>query len=54
VEDAAEEKQMEMLIHQAQNVEHRLELDTQEMAGSRQAGLSGDRQNRKHVNGAQA
>ena len=54
VEYAAEEKQMEMLIHQAQNVEHRLELDTQEMAGSRQAGLSGDRQNRKHVNGAQA
>jgi circadian clock protein KaiC len=53
-EYAAEEKQMEMLIHQAQNVEHRLELDTQEMAGSRQAGLSGDRQNRKHVNGAQA
>jgi circadian clock protein KaiC len=49
----AEEKQMEMLIHQAQNVEHRLELDTQDMAGSRQAGVSEGRQNRKQVNGAQ-
>jgi circadian clock protein KaiC len=49
----AEEKQMEILIHQAQNVEHRLELDIQDMAGSRQAGLSAGRQNRKQVNGAQ-
>ena len=39
-EYAAEENQMETLIQQAQNVEHRLELDTQEMAGSRQAGAS--------------
>ena len=31
---------METLIQQAQNIEHRLELDTQEMAGSRQAGAS--------------
>jgi circadian clock protein KaiC len=49
----AEEKQMEVLIHQAQNVEQRLELDTQEMAGSRQAGVAAGKQNRKHVNGAE-
>lgn len=49
----AEERQMEMFINQAQNVEHRLELDIQDMAGSRQAGLSAGRQNRKQVNGAQ-
>jgi circadian clock protein KaiC len=51
--DEAEEKQMEVLIHQAQNVEQRLELDTQEMAGSRQAGVAAGKQNRKHVNGAE-
>jgi len=49
----AEEKQMEMLIHQAQNVEHRLEVDTEEMAGSRQAEVSAGPKNPKHVNGAQ-
>jgi circadian clock protein KaiC len=49
----AEEKQMEILIHQAQNVEHRLEVDTEEMAGSRQAEVSAGPKNPKHVNGAQ-
>lgn len=49
----AEEKQMEMLIHQAQNVEHRLELDSQEMAGSRQIEVSAGKENRKQVNGAE-
>ena len=52
-EYAAEEKQMEMLIQQARNVEHRLELDTQEMASSRQTGVAAGEQNRKHVNGAE-
>jgi circadian clock protein KaiC len=49
----AEEKQMEVHIHQAQNIEQRLELDTQEMAGSRQAGVAAGKQNRKQVNGAE-
>ena len=52
-EYATEEKQMETLIHQAQNVEDRLELDTQEMAGSRQAGGSAEKPGRRHGNGAE-
>ncbi len=52
-EYAAEEKQMEMLIQQAQNIEHRLEHDTQEMAGSRQAGASAEKPNRRLGNGAE-
>lgn len=52
-EYAAEEKQMETLIHQAQNVEDRLEADTQEMAGSRQSGGSAAKPGRRHGNGAE-
>ena len=52
-EYAAEEKQMETLIQQAQNVEHRLEMDTREMAGSRQAGASTGKQSKRIGNGAQ-
>jgi circadian clock protein KaiC len=52
-EYAAEEKQMEMMIQQAQNLEHRLELDNQEMAGRRQVRASAGRQDRQHGNGAQ-
>jgi circadian clock protein KaiC len=52
-EYAAEEDQMETLIQQAQNVEHRLELDTQEMAGSRQAGASTGKPGRRLGNGAE-
>lgn len=51
----SEEKEMELLIHQAQNVEQRLDLDTKEMAGSRQAGASrSGKQDRRRVNGAEA
>lgn len=53
VEYAAEEKQMETLIQQAQSVEHRLEMDTQEMAGSRQAGASAGKQSKRIGNGAE-
>ena len=53
-EYTAEENQIEMLIQQAQNVEHRLELDTQEMAGSRQAGATTGKPNRRLGNGAEA
>jgi len=52
-EYAAEEKQMETLIQQAQSVEHRLEMDTREMAGSRQAGASTGKQSKRIGNGAQ-
>ena len=52
-EYAAEESQMERLIQQAQNVEHRLEMDTQEMAGSRQAGASTGKPSKRLGNGAE-
>lgn len=51
----AEEKEMELLIQQAQNVESRFEQDTREMASSREvAGPRRDREGRRHANGAEA
>jgi circadian clock protein KaiC len=50
----SEEKQMELLIHQAQNVEQRLELDSTEMATSRQAEPSPSaKPGRRKPNGAE-
>lgn len=50
----AEEQQMELLIQQAQNVEHRLELDETEMASSRRTEASSRKSNRQKSNGAEA
>ena len=45
---------MELTIHQAQNVEQRLELGTEEMAGSRQVGaLTPEKPQRRRANGAE-
>lgn len=50
----AEEKQMELLIHQAQNVEQRLGLDSAEMSTSRQAESSPfEKSSRRKPNGAE-
>jgi circadian clock protein KaiC len=52
-EYAAEERQTEVLIHQAENAEHRFELDTQKIAGSRKAGALAGKPERRRANGAE-
>ena len=50
-----QEKEMEFLIGQAENVEHRLELDSAQMASSRQVAAPRlAKNNRRRVNGADA